>query len=263
MESQPPAAAVVATESNCTTTTFNSGQRIDEINEETVDWRVLSARVAGLYRDRTVTSILDSCFGESDNSGCGTSSKLKAAGILLHEYIELFFKRFPNSFESDRDEFVDNMLRQLQTGPSQLIAFDKLIHEKPKLNTIHIKMHRELVQFYNFLNNRKVNVFGVEYCMRDPVRNVHGRCNGLFRSPEHGFDDEHLILFDWTWSALMVPGSPYLQRKTLQLNIYKYILEKYNKMKIVKMCCVLFHNRLDDYEMFDVENIDLGGSMHL
>lgn len=206
----------------------------------------------------SVSEILDGSFQDAfkENKGnrCTNRRDLQQTGSMLHTYIHFFYKTFNDPLNVDvDDEYVRNMIAELKIKPTKPIENDKIYQLDGTLKNIHRDLYPELAQFYQFVNDNKMILFKSEYSISDKVRQVTGRCNALFRMSE--FDDTHLMLFDWTRSTIMQPGSLSLQRKILQLNIYKYILEKSEKKKIVEMRSVVFHADFNEYQIIDIKDI--------
>lgn len=241
-------------------------------DQTALEWTILFAIVKSMWKNTTISKILDQCFEkeflENPNSSqilCfwnGNRSELKEAGTLMHEYIKTFFDTFDEPNQCNK--FVREMLSELGDHQFEPIAYDKISQTDRKFGNIHMDLYPELVQFYNFVNDgkNKMIVYKTEYSFNDPNYKVYGRCNGLFRLEEFGYDDRNLMLMDWTRSPLMLPGTLSLQRKTLQLNLYKYILETFEGKNIVKMCSVIFHKDIDDYEIIDIEDIHFAAHFH-
>lgn len=147
------------------------------------------------------------------------------------------------------------MLYHLNVQPFRPIDFDIICKADSysDLSRIHIDLYKELVQFYNFANNNKLTLYGTEFTVHDPIHKVNGRCNALFRMSEG--DDRNLMIYDWTRSPLMDEGSLSVLRKTLQLNIYKHILEKFYHKKIIKMHTIVFHKDIKEYKDLEIEDI--------
>lgn len=245
---------------------FDSGIDADASVNQTVDWKSIIDVVKSAYKDASISEILDHCvqnmFSENpDSSRYQSSSNIdrsisQKVGTLFHKYIAKFYQTFDDPKNVNTvDEFVLNMLAELKNEPSGPIAYDRISQLDRDFSSIHKDFYPELVQFYNFVNKNKMTLYRIEYSISDKSCNVRGRCNALFRSEEA--DDQNLMLFDWTLSAFMHPGSVSLLRKTLQLNLYKYMLEKCEGKKIIKMRSVIFHKDIDKYHIIDIDDIDI------
>lgn len=116
-----------------------------------------------------------------------------------------------------------------------------------KLNDLNLKasgsldadLQEELIQFYTFVDENPMAVRDVEMGVKDVDHDVRGRCNVLFYAD--GEESNNVKLYDWTWSRLMKRNSASMRRKTLQLNIYKYMLEK-SGFIVIEMHTVIFHH---------------------
>lgn len=228
--------------------------------KHTQDWQPIIDRALCFYNSTTVSDILDKCFQqEFSDSGLDipARSHLKDAGTILHEYIERFYKKFNNramDTAAATHDYVRRMLTALESKPEQRIKWDRLVDgSDPESEKIHVNLWRELIQFYKFVNENHMVLADFEQQIFDPRHLIRGRVNAVFRL--NGSNDE-LILYDWTRSTIMGPGSLSLRRKTLQLNIYKYILERFYDKSIATMRSVIFHEDKDNYEIIEIEDID-------
>lgn len=195
------------------------------------------------YNSSSVCDILDKCFQQAiSDSGLDIPirSELKEAGTILHEYIERFYKKFNNRVTATipaAEEHVRRMLAALNSKPLQRIKWDRFVDSSdPGAERIHVDLSPELIQFYNFVNENQMVVANFEQQIMDPKHLIRAKVNAVFRLND---SDNDLVLYDWTRSTMMGPNSLSLQRKTLQMNIYKYILEKYHDKNIAKMCLVI------------------------
>lgn len=243
------------------------------IVKATADWELIIEEASSVYNNRSVSSILNLCFQKKfaenlDSHAWNGNNRLEliAAGNVLHTYINKFFDTYYNDPGKIiiADNFVRNMLANLKEKPIEPIAYDDIYRLDSDLETIHMDLHVELSQFYKFVNELEHRMLAhlhpetghAEYSLIDRRHNVTGRCNALFRMEEYSYDKEHLMLYDWTRSLLMFPGKLSLQRKTLQMNIYKHILEKYEGKKIMGMKMVILHKDIKDYEIITIKDIN-------
>lgn len=246
----------------------DSGIDVDVIGIKPVDWKSVIDLAKSVYKSSTITSILEFCYRNAftenpDSSRCSESSpekrsQLRGEGTIIHKYIAEFYKTFSRAnvkMADDTDEFIGRMLVELKKQPTELISSDIIANRPnsdPKFRTIHLDLLQELLQFYKFANDLKLIVHEVEGDIVDKNHLVYGRYNALFRMN----DSDELMLYDWTRSPIMYPGSLSLQRKTLQLNMYKYILEKSAGVKIAKMYSLILHYQSENYEIIEIEDID-------
>lgn len=231
-------------------------------------WQSKIAEALIVYNNTTVSNILDHSFEHDfleahlnrldvDIPNHPNRLELQDAGILLHDYIQRFYTEFYNlvGFMIPlSDDHVNRMLTALTIEPMTSIKWDKCVdREDPRFDRIHTQFRQELIQFYTFVRENFMVREKVEESIVDRNHNVRGRCNALFRV--NNSDNRNLMLFDWTRSAIMIRGSLSFRQKTLQMNIYKYILEKYQGKNIVKMCSVVFHADKKNYELFEIDDI--------
>lgn len=226
-------------------------------NGKPTDWQPIIDRALRFYNSTTVSVILDKCFQqEFSDSGLDIPARLhlKDAGTILHEYIERFYRKFNNRAPNtiDAAQYVRRMLVALESKPEQRIKWDRFVDESdPESEKIHVKLTQELIQFYKFVNENQMVLADFQQQIFDPNHLIRGKVNAVFRLND---SDDELILYDWTRSSIMGPGSLSLRRKTLQLNIYKYVLERFYDKSIGEMRSVIFHE--DNYEIMEIEDID-------
>lgn len=267
--------SVVLTTTPCASTNdlLNSGV-MDSVVNQNIDLDLFEI-AERLYRTggQSVTAILDKVFAskfleDPDWRRCqyaydgDSPEKGKEKGILIHDYINKFYKNYYNDPDPEiiaiSDNFVRAMLDELKKKPNEPIAYDNVIqpNDHKAMRRIHIDLHPELVQFYNWAIVEKMIVYKSDFNIEDPIRRVTGRCNALFRMKEYNYDDEHLMLYDWSRSVLMLPGNWTLMKKRVQMNYYKNILEKYYEKKILGSKSVILHKDIETYEIIQIEDID-------
>lgn len=132
----------------------------------------------------------------------------------------------------------------------------------------------ELTEFEYFLNfynseikNRNLKFYKAEKKIYSKKYNIAGTIDCLFKK----IDKEEFVMLDWKRSKkLTIDGHPLkfgfgfalselkhldnssFYRYSLQQNIYKYIVEKENKIKISSMRLVVLHENNNDYEIVKV-----------
>lgn len=237
------------------------------IEHTVVDWQPMMKKALMAYNDTNITNLLDHCYqGEfveqmlTKPSPPGTPSKEKSMflGTILHDYIARFYKKFNNREKSSivaGADHVRDILAALKSNPLTTILWDQCVnrfHPDSRYRDIHFDFRPELIQFYKFVCENSLVNENTEVDIQDRNHNVRGRYNATFRV---NGSEKDLLLYDWTRSLQMTPGSISIQRKTLQLNIYKYILEKYYDKNIVKMYSVIFHRDMTDFDVIEIENI--------
>lgn len=167
----------------------------------------------------------------------------KLLGKQLQNYISSFFEKTGDeNFVADQHAHL--MLANLNDHPPRRIMDDVII---TKPSTIHIDLNRELVQFYTFWTdhpNLVLNKVDGNFC--DERFNLSGKYNATFKFENNA---NELMLYDWTRSARMNEGSLDLYRKKIQLNIYQYMLERNENVKIARKVCVVFHKNIQNYQI--------------
>jgi hypothetical protein len=99
---------------------------------------------------------------------------------------------------------------------------------------------------------------------------VAGSVDMLYKSPAYTAENKQLVMIDWKRSKEIVKGNPYrkyahppiagmddnnFSKYSLQLNVYKRIIEKNTDLKIVYMALGVFHPNQDSYHIFPVEHL--------
>ena len=125
----------------------------------------------------------------------------------------------------------------------------------------------EFTYFKNFLNNNKIlKPYRTEWKVWDEDYKITGTIDMVYEN-----SDNTLMIYDWKRSKAIIRNKPFetysnidcishipdlnFWHYSLQLNIYKRILEsKYNK-KITKMCLVCLYPDNDDYIEIEVPEL--------
>lgn len=144
-------------------------------------------------------------------------------GTELHLHIEQFYNKYP--FTDDTQEF------------QHFLQFDK--------------------------DYKHLTAFRTEMVVFDEYHRLCGSIDMLFKDP-----DGNLWIYDWkrskefkfenSWQSGLDPISHLddcnINHYTMQLNLYKYILEKHYNQTVAGMCLVRFHPNLNGYERVPVTN---------
>lgn len=234
---------------------------LDNINEniDARDLNVINEEALRFYNNRAVTKIVK-CVSKrlwSRDPGVVIENQTgaKEAGILLHTYIHEFYIRFAN--REGVEEFVSLMLEKLKHDILQRIEEDIVVtlqpkHSSPRLDNVHMDLTKELIQFFTFVKKSGSVIFRTESSLVDPIHDVRGRYDALFRMKKYNYDDDNLVLVDWLRSANV--NDTKILEKTLQLNIYKFILEKYERKNIIKMFVIVFHRNNENYKKMEIQD---------
>jgi hypothetical protein len=124
----------------------------------------------------------------------------------------------------------------------------------------------EYTYFKNFLKEHNLKPYRTEWKVWNEDYNITGTIDMVYEN-----SDNTLMIYDWKRSKQIIRNKPYetyskidcishipdlnFWHYSLQLNIYKYILEsKYNK-KITKMCLVCLYPENDNYILIDVPEL--------
>jgi len=145
-----------------------------------------------------------------------------------------------------------------------ILLHDTIEHFYNELNcNIPNEIDTEFAQFLNFNSTLKWKVFRTEWCIFDENFKIAGTVDVTFYDPSTG--KYHIM--DWKRTSKMPKMNPYSHGKpplnclddckfnhySLQLNIYKYILEKKYGLSIESMTIVIFH---PDHVNYIIEKVD-------
>ncbi len=165
-------------------------------------------------------------------------------GSMLHKYIENFYNCKKIPFEGD--------FKRLRNDQK-----DKIFETLPKL----IHQFHDFAAQHNFLHSIK-NEFVVGD-IRDT--NICGMLDMLcYNSETDGYE-----ILDFKTNKKMSKTSKYgkllypfddmsegeVNEYTIQLNVYKYIIEKYTSLRVNKMKIIWFNVANQSYELFELEHI--------
>lgn len=126
--------------------------------------------------------------------------------------------------------------------------------------------NKEHIQFKNFYQDHKyLNPFKFEWRIFDDVINFAGTIDSIFKN-----NDGTYSIYDWKRSKEIkfenrydnalepishLPDTNY-SKYSVQLNIYKYILEKYYDIKIKELYLVQFHPNIENYNKIRVQDMN-------
>ena len=222
---------------------------------------------------------------------CGIKVQLKT----VSDIISMFFRKF-DSIDWSRKKALENGISQI----CQLEEWDSKGAESREVGTyLHEQIHKYLVRetpdftyhfqyngeevhvdkivdisieytyFKKFLNEENIVPFRTEWQIFDPALRIAGTIDFLGRNGS-GFD-----LYDWKRSDKIdrnetvwnyginglesVPDTRYYHY-CLQLNMYKYILEKNYNIAINKMYLVVLHPVYNTYQKIEVPS--MGKAVH-
>lgn len=194
-----------------------------------------------------------------------------AAGTYMHDRIECFYN-------------IERLHRYRQSEPNQIASRsskeDKVFQKKIKDDYGYVlyerKASKEMQQFYEF--HKKVyfelgwRPFRTELRIYDQDLDLAGSIDMLYLHPE--FDDKipgkkKLIMADWkrckeikrsnNFESGFVPlehlDNCNYNHYSLQLNVYKAILEKYTDYVVAELYLAVFHPDQSTYQMLPIENM--------
>lgn len=212
-----------------------------------------------------------------------TKSKQKM-NVSVTTFVHKFFPSF------NADKIIDNMMRSKKWENSVYYGMSKQeIKDQWEINrnesaTLGTQMHKMIETFYNEPNETKIyediiefqmfmkyyndystlNPYRTEWEIYDEENNIAGSVDMLYEN-----EDGTLDICDWKRSKKIEKDNDWESGKfpvshlpntnfwhySLQLNVYKYILEnKYNK-KIKNMFLVCIHPNNESYIKYDVQDL--------
>lgn len=194
-------------------------------------------------------------------------------GSLLHEYCELFYqKRVQELFDEDITERIVKNLKRIETYKPTDVEFKDNVEKC--LETIKLYVHKTLPLIHVFLNisNGKLIPIGSEIIIGDEEYLVCGTIDQLFYNATHNT----LEIWDWKTNKefkvkdtynkkLKFPLEQYddthFYKYSIQLNLYKWILEKNTNLRVSKLWLLNFSETLADkdeqavyYECLDLQD---------
>lgn len=182
----------------------------------------------GIYKDMTAQQIKDKWSGDGKEA-----SQL---GTEMHKSIELFYKT------NDKP-------------PPEEVVSKETPKETPKEFEFFLEFHTKVVIGNGWVPYRS------EWSIYIEELKLAGQLDMLYRKADGSF-----VLCDWKRSKSIVVDNPYQKGKEplthlpdcnyihyhIQLNLYKYILEKYYDLVITEMYLVILHPNQETYKQIPV-----------
>lgn len=216
-----------------------------------------------VYYGMTMSEIKEQWKANGDRS--------KAAGTYMHDRIETFYN-------------IVRLHQYCQRTPNQTASgstkeekvFQQMIKRKYKYTMYERKASKEMQQFYEF---HKMATFEEEWApfrtelrIYDEDLDLGGSIDMLYKHSTYDEDipgRKNLVMVDWKrskkindcnkfeqgYAPLEHLDSCNLNYYSLQLNIYRMILEKYTTYKVVHMALAVFHPSQKEYEYIPVKDM--------
>jgi len=124
----------------------------------------------------------------------------------------------------------------------------------------------EILQFMEFVTAHTLTPHGIEWCVHSPTIQLAGTIDFAVAN-----EDGTIDLYDWKRSKHMEMENPYRKYShviktmpdtnywhyTVQLNLYKYVIEKEYNKKVRDMYLVCFYPTQTKYEKYKVSDIQV------
>lgn len=171
---------------------------------------------------------------------------------------------------SENPEYKDKTANQIKNEWKKMRDEGCLLHKQIEdfflLEKSPVKLSIEFGYFLNFLNKHSnLKFYRSEMCICSRDHKVAGTIDCLFKDEEDRF-----YLIDWKRSKEIRPWSsekgfgPFSNLNdcnyihyTLQLNLYRYILETNYNISIYRMWLVNLHPRNSNYKRYSIEKYDI------
>lgn len=161
---------------------------------------------------------------------CGAEAAQR--GTRLHKYIEDFY----NAQETAREQVAD--------------------------------LDKEVGYFYNFLKSTQLTPYRTEWYIFDERSKIAGSIDMVFQVDPAGAPHK-VAIYDWKCSKEIKVANRYEKGKSpvahldncnfnhysLQLNMYKYIIEKYYGLEVVDMNLVVIHKNHVDFFLVNIKDM--------
>lgn len=153
-------------------------------------------------------------------------------------------------------------------GTNMHLAIEQFLNGADNRITESVKTTKEWEYFQNFWNDVKnyLEPYRTEWEVWDDEYKLTGSIDIVFKKKSC----EEYVIYDWKRSKQIkidnewdtgynpldhIPNSNYWHY-TLQLNIYRWFLEKHYGIKVVKLCIVILHPNNSNYKIFNLNLLD-------
>lgn len=116
---------------------------------------------------------------------------------------------------------------------------------------------KEWLYFKQFVEDTEREAYRTEWMIYDETYKVCGTLDMIYKNPDGTYD-----IVDWkrtkklSKARSVVPSNTFYWLYTLQLNLYKFILEKNYDIKISNLYIVQLHPDQDSYKIYQMQHID-------
>lgn len=240
---------------------------LSKINSHPLDKEIVFQDVGHLYfieglksKPISVTTLIHSFFSDFD------------ADLIIHKMMAsknwTKSKYYGMTCEEIKKQWEDNRIESSSLGTSLHEKIEKFYNGE--LLPEEIPMTREFFYFLQFWNdfskkNPEWKPYRTEWFVFDRELELAGSIDMTFSNSEGD-----IWIVDWkrskeikmtnTWDKAKPPldhlDDCNFNHYSLQLNIYKYILEKNYNKNIIKMDLVVLHPNSQNYQTYSVDNLD-------
>lgn len=182
-------------------------------------------------------------------------------------------KYYGKTAQQIKDEWEANGKAMANLGTLMHADIERYLNSEPVLNSTSVEFNYFLTFWQCFQQkNPTFKPFRTEWLVYDEEYNIAGSIDGVLQD-EYG----RIVILDWKRSKEIKLTNKYekgigvlssldncnYNHYTLQLNIYRHILEtKYNKT-VVLMMIVVFHPDNDKFLTFPISHFDVASIWHI
>ena len=164
-------------------------------------------------------------------------------GVILHKYMEDLFSRkvYPKTYGNLENVLsIVPLIEYIKSVDSIKEMGDKFIEDHPNL----IPIKSEVV-----IGSSEIGIAGMfDQLMYDELKDSYSIID---------YKTDKEIKFTNKWSSLKDPlnhlDDCQFNKYSLQLSLYKYIIEKYTNIKISELKIIWFNHKNDSYKIFEVD----------
>lgn len=193
----------------------------------------------------------------------------KKMASKTHEFKEggKYFKKYGHIFCEDKEELIQNLKDAWEINRVECASLGTTMHRNIELFYNNVSVKDESIEFQHFLKFHEIQKLDnlvphrTEWVIYDEEYKVCGSIDMIYKDNETG--DLHMV--DWKRSKEIrkfgfkkgieplkhIPDCNYYHY-SLQLNLYKYILEKNYSVKIASMRILVCHPKNDSFMEFKV-----------
>jgi hypothetical protein len=177
-------------------------------------------------------------------------------------------KLFGKTAEIIKKEWDINRNISSSEGTAMHLAIEKFMNGAEHLISEEMKGTREWKYFTNFWKDVNTNLvpFRTEWCVWSEEYKLAGSIDMVF----YRKSDDSYVIYDWKRSKEIKTANNFANgfgpvshlpdcnywHYTLQLNIYKYFLEKFYGLNVVDLCLVILHPDNKNYRLIRLNMLE-------